>query len=121
MSEEREIKDFTFYTSEMEKGMQDKLFFLKFLPKHNWYNFIDFGCANGKTLEAISIARNPKNGRHWDDTFCGYDKSEEMIQLARSQWQGHSDDVQFVSDWNKRYEKDSTVERYCLDSLFCFA
>lgn len=106
MSEEREIKDFTFYTSEMEKGMQDKLFFLKFLPKHKWYNFLDFGCANGKTLEAISIARNPKNERQWYDTFCGYDKSEEMIQLARSQWQGHSDYVQFVTDWDKRYETE---------------
>lgn len=116
MSEEKEIKDFSFYTSEMEKGMQDKLFFLKFLNRSS-YNFLDFGCANGKTLEAISLARNPKNERNYFDAFCGYDKSDEMIQLARSQWQGNSNNVQFVNDWDKRFEEKGKPTVLILSSI----
>ena len=108
MSEEKAIKDFDFYTSEMEKGMKDKLFFLNFLHKGS-FNFLDYGCANGKTLEAISLARNPKKERDNFDTFFGYDNSEEMIRLARLQWQGNSNKVKFESDWSKIPGSGQTV------------
>ena len=98
MSEEKAIKDFTFYTSEMEKGMKDKLFFLDFLDEHQSYNFLDYGCANGKVLEAISNVR-----KNQYDVFCGYDKSSEMIQLAKSQWQGFNINAEFISHWPDRH------------------
>lgn len=98
MSEEKAIKDFTFYTSEMEKGMKDKLFFLDFLDKNKSYHFIDYGCANGKVMEAISNVRKNRF-----DSFYGYDKCGEMIDLARSQWQGFNNDVKFGCKWHERY------------------
>ena len=101
---ENEIKDFTFYTSEMEKGMKDKLFFLKFLDPKMSYNFLDYGCANGKTLEAISNCR--KNDY---DTFCGFDNLRVMVDLARSQWQGASKKAVFTNKWDERTKRENTV------------
>lgn len=106
MSSEVKIKDLSIYTSEMEKGMKDKLFFLQFLDLYPRYNFVDYGCANGKTLEAIANARAELQKPIFAyDNFWGYDKSEMMVNLAKSQWQGpslvnvnftsHFDDVVF--------------------------
>ncbi len=109
MTSEVDIKDLSIYTSEMEKGMKDKLFFLNFLERYPRYNFVDYGCANGKTLEAIANARAELQKPVFAyDTFWGYDKSEMMVNLAKSQWQGpprvnvcftsHFDDIQFLEN-----------------------
>ena len=89
-----EIKNYDIYNSEMEKGMKDKLFFIKFLNPDLSYTFIDFGCANGKLLEQLSKIRENS-----DDLYIGYDKSPDMISFAKSQWNGIGH-ILFTTHWD---------------------
>ena len=59
-----------YYNKEMQKGMEDKLFFIERLPQNQNYMFVDFGCADGSMINALaSIYKdNPHN------CYVGYDR-----------------------------------------------
>lgn len=96
----KDFKNLNLYNSEMTKGMEDKLFFLNKLPKsETGYCFVDFGCADGSMINALTSICNDEN--NW---FIGYDISETMIDLAKSNYHGPSKaEVRFYSDWNQIY------------------
>ena len=96
-------KSFTsinFYNKEMQKGMEDKLFFIDKLPKNQNYCFVDFGCADGSMINALSeIFRNTNQNQY---KFIGYDISETMIDLARTNYSGPLyTTVKFTTDWDE--------------------
>jgi len=89
--------DIQYYNKEMQKGMEDKLFFLDKLPKDNIYMFIDFGCADGSMINALSSILD---GNH--NKYIGYDISETMIDLARTNYHGPANaNVIFTSNWEE--------------------
>jgi len=92
----KDFKNLGSYNLEMSKGMEDKLFFLNKLPKsETGYCFVDFGCADGAMINALTSICNIEK-----DFFIGYDISETMINLARSNYHGPSKAaVRFYSDW----------------------
>ena len=93
-----EIVNISSYCSNMKKGMEDKLFFLDRLPSEGVL-FVDFGCADGSLLHALTELRP---GCH----YIGYDVSKEMIGLAKTShnWNPKSD-VILTTDWNDVAEK----------------
>jgi SAM-dependent methyltransferase len=82
----------------MQKGMEDKLFFLDRLPKNENYVFVDFGCADGTMINALASifdSEKPSN-----KTYIGYDISETMIDIAKTNYHGPANaDVIFTTDW----------------------
>jgi len=96
----KEFKNLNLYNSEMAKGMEDKLFFLNKLPKSDTgYLFVDFGCADGAMINALTSICNDEN--NW---YIGYDISETMIDLAKTNYHGPSKaEVHFYSDWRSIY------------------
>ena len=93
----KDFKNLSSYNLEMSKGMEDKLFFLNKLPKsETGYCFVDFGCADGAMINALTSICDIEK-----DFFIGYDISETMINLARSNYHGPSKaKVRFYSDWH---------------------
>lgn len=63
------------YTDAMAKGMEDKLFFLPHLPAGA--AILDFGCADGRMLEALAIRRP-------DLVMAGLDISQSALDSARA-------------------------------------
>lgn len=63
------------YIEKMEKGMEDKLFFLDCIDDEVEY-IVDFGCANAALGKAIELYSNKKY------IYIGYDNSREMLSLA---------------------------------------
>ena len=47
------FKNIKSYNDSMRKSLNDKLFFLEFLPEDD-YTFVDFGCADGSVISALS-------------------------------------------------------------------
>ena len=96
----KDFKNLNSYNLEMAKGMEDKLFFLNKLPKSDTgYLFVDFGCADGAMINALTSICTDEN--NW---FIGYDISETMINLAKSNYHGPSKaEVRFYSDWRSIY------------------
>jgi len=68
------IADYKFYVSEMEKGLQDKLFFM---DKINFSTLLDYGCADGMLIESMS-------NYYPDKKYIGYDFDEKMIKLSKN-------------------------------------
>jgi SAM-dependent methyltransferase len=87
-----------YYNKEMQKGMEDKLFFLDRLPKNDNYVFVDFGCADGTMINALASifdSEKPSN-----KTYIGYDISETMIDIAKTNYHGPANaDVIFTTNW----------------------
>lgn len=73
------------YNASLLKSVDEKIFFL---DKINMDLVVDFGCADGKILQAIK-QRKPRL------SLVGYDVSDEMLNKARSTVQG----VNFTNDW----------------------
>ena len=89
------FKNILSYNENMAKGMEDKLFFLNELPKNQEYTFVDFGCADGTLINyLVSIYNN-----YYTNTYIGYDISDTMIELAKTNFNGGAKDVNFTSDW----------------------
>ena len=87
------------YNKEMSKGMEDKLFFLKELP-NDTYNFVDFGCADGMMINTLI------HGLGTGHKYIGYDISETMIDLAKSNYNGPANgDVVFTNNWDNVIEE----------------
>ena len=93
-----DFKNINSYNLEMQKGMEDKLFFLNHLPKDQHYIFVDFGCADGAMINALStILQNCKLNH-----YIGYDISDTMINLARTNYHGPVDaNVHFYTKWDE--------------------
>lgn len=93
-----------YYNKEMKKGMEDKLFFIDKLPNNQNYCFVDFGCADGSMISALAdIYRNTNEHQYM---FIGYDISETMIDLARTNYSGPLyTTVKFTTSWNNVIEK----------------
>lgn len=68
------IVDFKGYTSRMEKGMLDKLWWLDMVPD-TIEGVYDFGCADGALLSAVHLIRP-------DLDLSGYDNNEYMVKAA---------------------------------------
>jgi hypothetical protein len=94
------FKSIQFYNKEMKKGMEDKLFFVDKLPKNQSYCFVDFGCADGSMISALAeIYKNTNQNQY---KFIGYDISETMIDLARTNYSGPLyTSVKFTTNWNE--------------------
>lgn len=90
------FKNIKSYNDSMRKSLNDKLFFLEFLPEDD-YTFVDFGCADGSVISALSEQFPDKTGIN---TYIGYDISKEMISMAKTNFEGDpAEDVMFTSDW----------------------
>lgn len=89
------FKNILSYNENMAKGMEDKLFFLNELPKNQEYTFVDFGCADGTLINyLVGIYNN-----YYTNTYIGYDISDTMIELAKTNFNGGAKNVHFTSDW----------------------
>lgn len=92
----KKFTDIQYYNKEMQKGMEDKLFFLDKLPKNQHYAFVDFGCADGSMINALTSILEGKN-----HIYIGYDISETMIDLAKTNYHGPSNaNVIFTNNWD---------------------
>lgn len=94
----KKFTNINFYNKEMQKGMEDKLFFINQLPQNQEYVFVDFGCADGAMINALTEIFKDRPSFH----YIGYDISETMIDLARTNYHGPVNaNVTFRSEWNK--------------------
>lgn len=66
------ILDYNTYTTEMNKGIDDKLFFMNLIKLDS---LLDYGCADGNLIEHMH-ENFPKM------KYVGYDFNEKMINLA---------------------------------------
>lgn len=109
------------YNQNMAKGLEDKLFFLKYLPfgqlskdkltEEHPYLFVDFGCADGTLLAAMV---NVLENLGIQANLVGYDISETMISIANGKYGSCGTEniqVTFTSNW-------SDVEEYLQDDNF---
>lgn len=99
------------YVENMAKGLADKLFFVKELPlnKYNEWIFVDFGCADGILINALSKILPKFNIK---GKLVGFDISDSMIDMAKSKFKDISTDdleVIFTADWDDviSYLKDN--------------
>ena len=79
------------YIKGMNKGIEDKLFFL---DKVNISTLVDFGCADGTLLNMIHSI-NP------EINLIGYDIDDTMMKISREKYT----DIGFFSEWNDVIEK----------------
>ena len=87
-----------YYNKEMQKGMEDKLFFLDRLPKNENYVFVDFGCADGSMINALASIFDSEGVSN--KTYIGYDISETMIDIAKTNYHGPTNaNVIFTTNW----------------------
>ena len=47
------MKNLNGYIKKLEKGMEDKLFFLRHIDMNEYSLVVEFGCANGRLLRRI--------------------------------------------------------------------
>lgn len=74
------IKDLNTYLKGMHKSIEDKLWFIPYLnvlSKLKETIVVDYGCADGALIEVLSKI-------YPDIHFYGYDNSDEMIDIART-------------------------------------
>lgn len=101
------FNDIKSYTENMSKGLEDKLFFLNRINFTDGrdYLFVDFGCADGVLLTALSKILNDKGVHAY---YIGYDISETMIDFAKSKFDDPSTSIMFTSNWDEVEEKVKT-------------
>lgn len=91
------------YNQNMAKGLADKLFFIDQLPLKQYDNwiFVDFGCADGVLINALSIML-PKYGIK--GKLIGFDISDTMINLANEKFKNMSTtelEICFTTRWQE--------------------
>ena len=96
------------YNENMAKGMEDKVFFLSELPKDKEYIFVDFGCADGTLINCLVNIYN----HYYTNTYIGYDISDTMIDIAKTNFNGNAMDVLFTSNWGNVAKKLSEIGLY---------
>ena len=105
---ERKLDDIEHYITQLRHTINDKLFFLNKLDGDN-YLFVDYGCADGSMIINMDNIANKANKKHH---FIGYDIAEEMINIAKSKYNGPSHfDVIFTTDWNVVLERMNALKR----------
>lgn len=67
------ILDYSVYTNEMKKGIEDKLFFMSLVKMDS---LLDYGCADGNLIESMQEVLPEMR-------YVGYDFNEKMINLAK--------------------------------------
>lgn len=109
---EQDFTDIKSYNANMAKPMDDKLFFF---DKFEWPEramVVDFGCADGRVLAAIKERIETLKGYHVS-LFVGYDKSREMINFAKTNWDGNESNVIFTNEWEHvRYHIELSKKEY---------
>lgn len=85
------MKNLNGYIRKLEKGMEDKLFFLKHLDIDEFSLIVEFGCANGRLLRRIEPVINKKS-----TTLVGFDINEEILEIAKN----ISPEMKFTSKWD---------------------
>lgn len=96
------ITDINVYTSEMERALQDKLFFSEHIK--NIDTFVDFGCANGILLKQLQTRCYAKN-------FIGIDMNEEMLYACKLLLQN----VKLYEDYLPRLPKNINLSNSALN------
>ena len=92
----KKFSNIKYYNKEMQKGMEDKLFFIDRLPQDQDYVFVDFGCADGTMINALTELYADNKDNH----YVGYDISETMIDIAKTNYHGpYGANVRFHSNW----------------------
>jgi trans-aconitate methyltransferase len=87
------IKDVNVYNYSMEKTLADKCFFLDVISKNDYDTIIDFGCADGATIEYL-IKKDPNK------KYIGYDISVEQLKLAEKRFSNiNGNRVIFTNDF----------------------
>lgn len=90
------FSDIGYYNKQMSLGMVDKLFFVDRIPNNKNYIFVDFGCADGTLISHLYEIYGDKC------SYVGYDASEQMIEFAKTKFQGNSvDNVIFTTSWEE--------------------
>jgi len=90
------FSDIGYYNKQMSLGMVDKLFFVDRIPNNKNYTFVDFGCADGTLISHLYEIYGDKC------SYIGYDASEEMIEFAKTKFQGNPvDNVIFTTSWEE--------------------
>ena len=74
----RKMKDLNGYIKKLEKGMEDKLYFLKHIDITEYSLIVEFGCANGRLLRRIE----PVTDKSYT-TLVGYDINDDIIDIAK--------------------------------------
>lgn len=89
------MRNLNSYIRKLEKGMEDKLFFLKYIDISEYSLIVEFGCANGRLLRRIEPVV------HLDETkLVGFDINEEILDIARN----ISKEMTFTSNWDEVLE-----------------
>lgn len=86
--DENRIADLDIYLTRMQRSILDKMFFIDKVFEPFEY-ILDFGCANGELIKAMSPMFP-------DYEYIGYDISSEMIEAARE----NVDTAKFYDNWN---------------------
>lgn len=105
---EQTITDINIYRKEMAKSMVDKLFFIDQIEVEV---IVDFGCADGTMLKFIRELRP-------DIVLVGYDSSQEMIDIAKSneEWENHPNKPIFTSNWT---DVKNIIQNYKSEGFNC--
>lgn len=114
-----DITDVKSYNDAMVKSLMDKLFFLNSDIKYGDGKvvLVDFGCANGKMLNAINtkIDGRLNFGDNNLVKLIGYDLDPEMVKMAEVENQAFSDGTEFTTRWKaieKWLRKYNPVKEY---------
>ncbi len=85
------MKNLNSYIRKLEKGMEDKLFFLKYIDISEYSLIVEFGCANGRLLRRIEPVVDMKNTK-----LAGFDINDEILEIAKN----ISPEMTFTSNWD---------------------
>lgn len=99
------MKNLNSYIRKLEKGMDDKLFFLKHIDISEYSLIVEFGCANGRLLRRIEPVVDLNNTK-----LVGFDINEEMIAIAKN----ISKEMFFTSNWKDVLELLNTTPKKSL-------
>lgn len=89
-----QIQNYNIYTANMQKSMQDKLFFINKIDTSSITDFVDFGCADGTLLKFLK-------DKLPDVHLVGYDNDRAMLTIA----QQNNKDAVFLSDFSECVSK----------------
>lgn len=84
------MKNLNGYIKKLEKGMEDKLFFLRHIDISDYSLVVEFGCANGRLLRRIESVIDRSATK-----LVGFDINEEIIMIAKN----ISPEITFTSKW----------------------
>lgn len=87
--DENRISDLDIYLTRMQRSILDKMFFIDKVFEPFEY-IVDFGCANGELIKALSAMCS-------EYRYIGYDISEEMIGAAKK----NVPEAFFCTDWSE--------------------